>query len=407
MPEGPRHRGPHLRRAGTGLLALLALAAVVQSWNHFSAGAVPRSNVARRVADLVDVDDPASGPRLALTEADPASLEFTDVRLAEADAVPESRPSPPAEQTSSEEASLDVEPAPELSMAHAAPEMAVSPVDPGESDIGSAVEEPRPEGDGLPERLVGASGDGSQGPLSGIGGGLGPLIGIIGGIALGGGSGFGPFILGGGSGCEGASGVQLPGPIAAGPRRGEFVGPGPLGGNPTSGAPTITVPTTVPADPSGIIGSGGRGLVPEAPDLGRTNEEASRSFGTRRTRSSFSRPEARQLQGSSANAANPGPATMQERVQRALVRPTESRAARRPATRQLRPSVRTTPTRSTSGAAQVRPSVPNRAARVARPPAAQTRASGSAAAAARRAVQARASATARPTRALPSRRSRQ
>ncbi|MEE9472206.1 MAG: hypothetical protein V3W32_10870, partial [Gemmatimonadota bacterium] len=184
MPEGPRHRGPHLRRAGTGLLALLALAAVVQSWNHFSAGAVPRSNVARRVADLVDVDDPASGPRLALTEADPASLEFTDVRLAEADAVPESRPSPPAEQTSSEEASLDVEPTPELSMVHAAPEMAVSPVDPGESDIGSAVEEPRPEGEGLPGVLVGASGDGGQGPLSGIGGGLGPLIGIIGGIAL-------------------------------------------------------------------------------------------------------------------------------------------------------------------------------------------------------------------------------
>ncbi len=298
-------------------------------------------------------------------------------------------------------------PAGELSMAHAAPEMAVSPVDPGESDIGSAVEEPRPEGEGLPGVLVGASGDGGQGPLSGIGGGLGPLIGIIGGIALGGGSGLGSFILGGGSGCEGTSGVQLPGPIAAGPRRGEFEGPGPLGGNPTSGAPTITVPTTVPADPSGIIRSGGRGLVPEVPDLGRTNEEASRSFGTRRTRSAFSRPEARQLRGSSANAANPGPATMQERVQRALVRPTESRAARRPATRQLRPSVRTAPTRSTSRAAQVRPSAPNRAARVARPPAAQTRASGSAAAAARRAVQARASATARPTRALPSRRSRQ
>jgi hypothetical protein len=441
MPEGPRHRGPHFRRAGTGLLALLALAAAVQSWNHFSAGAVPRSNVARRVADLADVDDPASGPRLALAEADLASLEFTDVRVAEADAAPESRPSPPAEQTSSEEASVDIEPTPELSMAQAAPEMAVSPVDPGEADIGSAVEDPRPEGEGFSGTLVGASGDGSQGPLSGIGGSLGPLIGIIGGIALGGGSGPGPFIvLGGGSGCEGTSGIQLPGPIAAGPRRGGFVeeGPGPLGGNPTAGAPTIRIPTTVPADPSGVIASGGRGLVPEAPDLGRTNdsdfgsggtsfvtgrpagstpatgaaitrviEEASRSFGTRRSRSSFSRPEARQLQGPRATAANPAPATIRERVQRALVRPTESRAARPSATRRLQPTVRTTPTRSTSRAAQVRPSTPNRATRVARPAARQTGASASAASAARRAVQARASAAARPTRALPTRRSKQ
>ena len=410
MPEGPRHRGSHLRRAGTGLLAMLALAAVVQSWNHFSAGAVPRSNVARRVADLADVGDPASGTRLALAEADPASLEFSDVRVAEADAVPESRPSPPAEQSSSEEASVDVEPTPELSMAQAAPELAVSPVDPGESDIGSAVEDPRPEGEGLSGTLAGASGDGSEGPLSGIGGGLGPLIGIIGGIALGGGSGSGPFIvLGGGSGCEGpsGSGIQLPGPIAAGPRRGTFEGPGPLGGNPTSGAPTIRIPTTVPADPSGIIGSGGRGFVPEAPDLGRTNEEASRSFGTRSTGSSFRSPAARQLQGSSVTAANPAPATMRERVQRALVRPTQSRAARPPATRRLQPSVRTTPTRSTSRAAQVRPSAPNRATRMARPAATQARASGSTASAARRAVQARASASARPTRALPSRRSQQ
>jgi len=417
MPEGPRHRGTHLRRAGIGLLALLALAAVLQSWNHFSAGAVPRSNVARRVADLADDADPVSGPRLALAAADPASLEFTDVRVAEADAVPESRPSPPAEQSSSEEASVDVEPTPELSMAQAAPEMAVSPVDPGESDIGSAVEDPRPEGEGLSGTLAGASGDGSEGPLSGIGGGLGPLIGIIGGIALGGGSGSGPFIvLGGGSGCEGpsGSGIQLPGPIAAGPRRGTFEGPGPLGGNPTSGAPTIRIPTTVPADPSGIIGSGGRGFVPEAPDLGRTNEEASRSFGTRRTGSSFSSPAARQLQGSSATAANPAPTTMRDRVQRAMVRPTESRAARPQATSRLQPSVRTPPTRSTSRAtqatsraAQVRPSAPNRATRMARPAAAQARASGSAASAARRAVQARASAAARPTRALPSRRSQQ
>ena len=410
MPEGPRHRGTHLRRAGIGLLALLALAAVLQSWNHFSAGAVPRSNVARRVADLADDADPVSGPRLALAAADPASLEFTDVRVAEADAVPESRPSPPAEQTSSEEASVDIEPTPELSMAQAAPEMALSPVDPGEADVGSAVEDPRPEGEGLSGTLAGAAGDGSRGPLSGIGGGLGPLIGIIGGIALGGGSGTGPFIvLGGGSGCEGTSGsgIQLPGPIAAGPRRGTFEGPGPLGDNPTSGAPTIRIPTTVPADPSGIIGSGGRGFVPEAPDLGRTNEEASRSFGTRRTGSSFSSPAARQLQGSSATAANPAPATMRDRVQRAMVRPTQSRAARPPATRRLQPSVRTTPTRSTSRAAQVRPSAPNRATRMARPAAAQARASGSAASAARRAVQARASATARPTRALPSRRSQQ
>jgi hypothetical protein len=445
MSEGPRHRGPHLRRAGTGLLALLALAAVVQSWNHFSAGAVPRSNVARRVADLADVDDPASGPRLALAEANLASLEFTDVRVAEADAVPESRPTPPAEQTSSEEASVDIEPAPELTMAQAPPEMATSPVDPGEADVGSAVEDPQPQGEGPLGDLAGTSGDGGQGPLSGIGGGLGPLIGIIGGIALGGGSGPGPFIvLGGGSGCEGTSGIpgtQLPGPIAAGPRRGEFVeeGPGPLGGNPTSGAPTIRIPTTVPADPSGIIASGGRGFVPEAPDLGRTNdsnvgsggtpfvagrsagnapataaaitrviEEASRSFGTRSTRSSYNSPATRQLQGSSGNTANPASATMRERVQRALVRPTESRAARPPASRQLQPSVRTTPTRNTSRAAQVRPSAPNRATRVARPAAAQTRASGSAAsAAARRAAQTRASSAARPTRALPSRRSQQ
>jgi hypothetical protein len=424
----------------------LALGAVVLSWNHFSAGAVPRSNVARRVADLADVHDPASGPRLALAEADLASLDFTDVRVAEADAVPESRPSPPAEQTSSEEASVDIEPTPELSMAQAAPEMEVSPVDPGESDIGSAVDDPRPEGEGPSGTLAGAQGDGSQGPLSGIGGGLGPLIGIIGGIALGGGSGPGPFIvLGGGSGCEGSGvpGIQLPGPIAAGPRRGEFIeeGRGPLGGNPTSGAPTIRVPTTVPADPSGIIGSGGRGFVPEAPDLGRTNdsnfgsgrttefvtgrsagsapatgaaitraiEEASRSFGTQRSRSSFSSPSARQLQRSSTTAANPAPATMREKVQRALVRPTPSRAARPPATRQQQPSVRTTPTRSTSRAAQVRPSAPNRA-RVARPPVAQTRptrANGTASSAARRAVQTRASAAARPTRARPSRQSQQ
>ncbi len=457
MSEGPRHLGPHLRRAGTGLLALLALAAVVQSWNYLSAGAVPRSNVARRVADLADVDAPASGPRLALAEADLASLEFTDVRVAEADAVPESRPSPPAEQTSSEEASVDIEPTPELSMAQAAPEMEVSPVDPGESDIGSAVDDPRPEGEGPSGTLAGTQGDGSQGPLSGIGGGLGPLIGIIGGIALGGGSGPGPFIvLGGGSGCEGTTGIpgfQLPGPIAAGPRRGEFIeeGRGPLGDNPTAGAPTIRVPTTVPADPSGIIASGGRGFVPETPDLGRTNdsnfgsggtsgfvtgrsagtapatgaaitraiEEASRSFGTQRSRSSFSSPAQRQLQRSSATAAKPAPATMRERVQRALVRPTPSRAARPTATRptatrptatpQVRPSVRTMPTRSTSRAAQVRPSAPNRA-RVARPPAAQTRptrASGTASSAARRAVQARTSAAARPTRAMPSRQSQQ
>ena len=410
MPKVPRHRGPRIRRAGTGLLALLALAAVVQSWNHFSAGAVPRSNVARRVADLADVDDPASGTRLALAEADPASLEFTDVRIAEADAVPESKPSPPAEQTSSEEVSVDIEPTPELSMAQAEPEMATSPVDPGEADIGSAVEDPQPEGEGPSGTLAGTSGDGGQGPLSGIGGGLGPLIGIIGGIALGGGSGPGPFVvLGGGSGCEGTSGtgIQLPGPIAAGPRRGTFEGPGPLGGNPTSGAPTIRIPTTVPADPSGIIGSGGRGFVPEAPDLGRTNvQEASRSFGTQSTRSSFNRPEARQLQRSRATAANPAPATMRERVQRALVRPTESRAARQPATRQLKPSVRTTPTRATSRAAQVRPSTPNRATRRVTP-AVQTRASGSVASAARRAMQTRASASARPTRAMPSRKSQQ
>ena len=440
MPKVPRHRGSHIRRAGTGLLALLALAAVVQSWNHFSAGAVPRSNVARRVADLADVDDPASGTRLALAEADHASLEFTDVRIAEADAVPESKPSPPAEQTSSEEVSVDIEPTPELSMAQAEPEMATSPVDPGEADIGSAVEDPQPEGEGPSGTLAGTSGDGGQGPLSGIGGGLGPLIGIIGGIALGGGSGPGPFVvLGGGSGCEGTSGtgIQLPGPIAAGPRRGTFEGPGPLGGNPTSGAPTIRIPTTVPADPSGIIGSGGRGFVPEAPDLGRTNdsdfgsggtsivtgrssgsapatgaaitravEEASRSFGTRSNQSSFSRPETRQLQRSRATAANPAPATMRERVQRALVRPTESRAARQPATRRMKPSVRTTPTRATSRAAQVRPSTPNRATRRVTP-AVQTRASGSAASAARRAVQTRASASARPTRAMPSRKSQQ
>jgi hypothetical protein len=291
-------------------------------------------------------------------------------------------------------------------MAQAEPEMATSPVDPGEADIGSAVEDPQPEGEGPSGTLAGTSGDGGQGPLSGIGGGLGPLIGIIGGIALGGGSGPGPFVvLGGGSGCEGTSGtgIQLPGPIAAGPRRGTFEGPGPLGGNPTSGAPTIRIPTTVPADPSGIIGSGGRGFVPEAPDLGRTNvQEASKSFGTRSTRSSFNRPEARQLQRSRATAANPAPATMRERVQRALVRPTESRAARQPATRQLKPSVRTTPTRATSRAAQVRPSTPNRATRRVTP-AVQNRASGSAASAARRAVQTRASASARPTRAMPTR----
>jgi hypothetical protein len=325
-------------------------------------------------------------------------------------------------------------------MAQAASEMEVSPVDPGEADIGSAVEDPQPEGEGPSGTLAGTSGDGGQGPLSGIGGGLGPLIGLIGGIALGGGSGPGPFIvLGGGSGCEGASGVRLPGPIAVRPRRGEFVeeGPGPLGGNPTAGAPTIRIPTTVPADPSRFVPSGGRGLTAEAPDLGRTNdsdfgsdrtplvtgrsagnspatgaavarivEEASRSFGTRSTRSSFSRPEARQLQGPRATAANPAPATMRERVQRALVRPTESRAARPQTTRRPQPSVRTTPTRATSRAAQVRPSAPNRATRRAMP-AAQTRASGSRASAARRAVQTRASASARPTRALPKRQSQQ
>ncbi|MEJ2371909.1 MAG: hypothetical protein P8Y07_13800, partial [Gemmatimonadales bacterium] len=161
MPEVHRRRGPHVRRAGTGLLALLALAVVVQSWSHFSAGAVPRSNVARRVADLADVDDQASGTRLALAETDPASPEFTDVRVFEADAVPESRPSPPAEQTSSEEASVDIEPTPELSMAQAAPELAVSPVDPGEADIGSAVEDPRPEGEGS-GALAGTSADGNN-----------------------------------------------------------------------------------------------------------------------------------------------------------------------------------------------------------------------------------------------------
>jgi hypothetical protein len=454
MPEVPRHRGPHIRRAGTGLLALLALAAVVQSWNHFGAGAVPRSNVARRVADLADVDDPASGTRLALAKANIESHELTDVRVAEADAVPVSRPSPPAEQTSSEEVSVDIEPTPELSVAQAEPEMATSPVDPGEADIGSAVEDPEPQGEGPSGTLAGTSGEGGEGPLSGIGGELGPLIGIIGGIALGGGSGPGQFIGpgtfivgGGGSGCEGP-GVQFPGPIAAGPQNGEFEGPGPLGGNPTAGAPTIRIPTTVPADPSGIIGSGGRGFVPEAPDLGRTNdsnfgsgtslvtgtssrnapatgaaiarviEEAARSFGTRSTRSTFSRPEARRLQGSSANAGTPAPATMRERVQRALVRPTESRTARPQATRQLQPSVRTTPTRSTSRAAQVRPSVRARQALQgsrpsvqARPtrsasPAARTR-SNPAASAARRATQTRASASARPTRSMPSRKSQQ
>jgi hypothetical protein len=407
MPEVHRRRGPHVRRAGTGLLALLALAVVVQSWSHFSAGAVPRSNVARPVADLADVDDQASGTRLALAETDPASPEFTDVRVFEADAVPESRPSPPAEQTSSEEASVDIEPTPELSMAQAAPELAVSPVDPGEADIGSAVEDPRPEGEGS-GALAGTSADGGEGQRSGVGGGLGPLIGIIGGIVLGGGSGPGPFIVpGGGIGCmsTSCSGIRLPGPIATGPRPGTFEGPGPLGGNPTAGAPTIRIPTTVPADPSGTIGSGGRGFVPQAPDLGRTNdnsfggggtsfvtgtssgsapaagaaitraiEGASRSFGTRSTRSSFSRPEARQLQRSSATAtaANPAP----------------------------------TRTRATSRAAQVRPSAPSRATRRVST-AVRTRASGSGAAAVRRAVQTRASASARPTRALPSRQSRQ
>lgn len=449
MRQRPRHRRSHLHRAGTGVLALIAFAAVVQAWNHFSAGAVPRSNLARRVADLADAA-PAEA-RLALAEADPAALEFADVRVVEADEAPQTRPSPPAAQTSSEPISIDIERPPDLSMARAGPELAISPVDPGEADIGSAIDDPRPEGDGLPERLVGVSEVDPRGPLAGTGGALGPFIGIGGGIGLGGGigiggsSGTGPFtILGGGRGCERRTCVRLPGP---------------LGGNPTLGAPTIPIPTTVPVDPSDFVTSGGRRFVPEAPDLGRTDgndlgstgllgtsgtpigsapsgggspasgsaiarliEETARSFGTRSTQGSFRQPEARQLQGPRVNA-NPSPPTMRERVQRALVRPTEAREARPTATRQL-PSVGTAPTRSTSrvmqaasratqarsGAAsrpvQARRSAPSMPTRTATP-AVRTRASTAAAAAVRRATQTRSAAAARPTRALPKRREQQ
>ena len=347
MSEATEHGTPFLGafllRLGIAILVAAGFIAAILAWNQSTAS----------TADVQDsADGRSSETRLALASSeDLEGARLTDVRVLQSAKATASMPEPRAPETSTAPAALDLDP-PKLAATQEGSDMALSPVEAENEDLGSAIasgesEESAEESDGfrLPVGISISVGGFSGGRVT-IGGGAG-------GISIGGG-GLGSFgrrgvgiITGGGSGCQGSGGLPVPisGPIAD--------GTGPLSEGPVPGDPNLpralptlpSVPNTLgmPVEPTTFGPGSDRELRREAgaegrflpTDLGRqarnlVTEAISGFSGTARS------PESR---AASTRQAQP---SMRQRVEQAL-RPQTRQAqgtSARPQARQVQPASR-------------------------------------------------------------------
>ncbi|UCG75460.1 MAG: hypothetical protein JSV95_12150 [Gemmatimonadota bacterium] len=346
MIERPIVRTSGARLACAGVLSAVAVLSAFQTWQYVAAKATARGEVARRIDAAVP-----TRPALALTEATSESpLEFADRPLREADSDGDAGP-PPSRPIARGGIHPDLEPQ-ALKQPALAPrdrELALDPVAERGVAIGSTVQRPG-HAAGRPSVRLGGndSGIGTRGTI-GRGRGLpNPFI-----------------ILTGGSGCQGTSGISLPGTFPGmPPGGGAATGPEP---DPTSTPPTPLLPpgTIVgrPPEPTDILAPSGDGrrVRPVVPDGGRRGgdgpfprtqtpptsgrntpvagaaagrliQESARSFGSRRPPSTPER-------------ARPQPSVRQTRTTQTTAR--QPQATPRTVTR---PMGRQSPARSAPGA---------------------------------------------------------
>lgn len=183
MTERVGYDGTYRRVLGIGLLVSLAVHGAILAWGRLEVAAVTERNPTE------------PGTELALAFADEQPVELLDMRVLEAEVSVETAPAPDAE-TSSVEASLDLEPPP-LASAQEGALLAVNPVEIGETDVGAAIEFDR-----LGAAVAAASRGGNDHDFERLGG-----------FRIPEGSGRrGPLIIGGGgSGCQGPDVIRLPG----------------------------------------------------------------------------------------------------------------------------------------------------------------------------------------------------
>ena len=391
--RGTPFLGAFLLRLAIAVIVTGGLIAAILAWNQSASSA---SGDRREIAG-----ERSSRTRLALADSEELTSELTDVRVVESAKTRGTKPEPPAPKSSTAPAAPDLDP-PKLAAAATGSDMALSPVETNDPDLGSAIEadeseEPVEEADGfrLPVGITVSVGGFSGGTVT-IGGGAGGIR--IGGGGLGdfGRSGIG-IITGGGRGCQGAGPVSTSGPIAD--------GTGPLSDGPATipgdtgtprAIPTLpSVPNTlgIPVEPTTFgpgsdrelrreagaegrfrptsRGQQSRNLVTEVTDAfsgtGRETSEARPSMRqrveqalrpqVRQTQRTQARPQAQPVQSASRNVQQA------RRVQRASQRrATGSQQVNRPQVRRVQQAARPAATRRASQPA-ARPAV-QRAQRV-------------------------------------------